>query len=226
MSKNLNALDANDQVQFDHLSGTTDTSGFVGLSKVVFGADGSAPTRVVRDTSPLPVDTVVRATSADRGAIIGFTGATVTTTAGSTTVTLVAAPTSGSFLLGQQLVVAGAAFPAGTTIVSLASGSQGAAGSTYVTSAAAVSAVTAAAGTSVGPQQIMAANTARRAISYQVQSTTANVWVNGIAGATADYHSLRLFPATYTPSEPTHVGTGAVTAIADTPATPLYAREA
>lgn len=207
---------------FDYISGTDQTQGVVGLTKVVFGPDGSAFTRVDAG-SGLPVDTVTKGSATDRGAIIGFTGAQFTTTNGSTTVTLTTAPTSG--LPQDGNVVVGAGIPAGATLT-LASGTRGAVGSTYTLSAAATATATGVAGTSVGPQQIMAANTSRRGVSYQVQSTTANVWTNGTAGtATADYHSLKIAAAAYYESPPTHVGTGAIWAISDTPATPLYARE-
>ena len=72
---------------------------------------------------------------------------------------------------------------------------------------------------------IMAANSARRGLAYQVQSALANVWVNGIGSATADYNSLKIPASSYYESSTAHVGTGAVAAIADTPATALYARE-
>ncbi len=171
----------------------------------------------------LNVDTVVRAASVDRGAIIGFTGAQITTTSGSATITLTTVPTAGAIVLGQQIAATGV--PAGTTINALASGTLNAANSTYTLSVNATATGSAVAATSIGPQQIMAANSARRGTAYQVQSASANIWVNGIGAATADYRSLKIPSSTYYETPTSHVGTGAVAAIADTPATPLYARE-
>lgn len=168
------------------------------------------------------VDTVVRSTAVDRGTIIGFTGAQITTTSGNSTITLTTAPTVGALVNGQQIVAAGV--PAATTIT-LASGTLNVAGSTYTLSVPATASATGVVTTSVGPQQIMAANTARRGISYQVQSSSANVWTNGVGGATADFHSLKIPSSSYFESSPAHSGTGAISVISDTPATPLYARE-
>ena len=178
-----------------------------------------------------PVDTVVKANSTDRGAVIGFAGAVISTTSGSNTVTLTTAPTSGAVILGQQISAIGV--PAASYIYALASGTQNVVGSTYTLSSSpssmvaanATATATGIAGTSAGPQQIMAANATRRGTSYQVQSATANVWLNGLAAATADYHSLKVPSASYFETALTHTGIGAIAAIADTPATPLYSRE-
>ena len=73
--------------------------------------------------------------------------------------------------------------------------------------------------------QLMAANSSRRGIAIQVQSATANCWINGTAGATSDYHSLKIPASTYYETPPGHTGTGAVSIICDTASTSVYARE-
>lgn len=72
---------------------------------------------------------------------------------------------------------------------------------------------------------LMAANTARRGMAVQVQSATANCWINGAAAATADFHSLKIPANTYYESAPTHSVTGAISIVCDTAATAVYARE-
>lgn len=179
----------------------------------------------------MPVDTVIKAGATDRGTIIGFTGAVISTTSGSNTITLTTIPTSGAVILGQQIVATGV--PAGSYIYALGSGTLNAASSTYTLSSSAGSLVasnatataTGIALTSVGPQQLMASNSSRRGLAYQVQSATANVWANLLGTATADYHSLKVASGTYYETPPTHINTGAVSVIADTAATPLFARE-
>jgi hypothetical protein len=179
--------------------------------------------KAIADALALPLDTVVKATPNDRGAIIGFTGAQITTTSASTTITLTTAPTLGALVLGQQIVAVGV--PAGATLATLASGTLNAAGSTYTLSAAAMASGTAIATTSVGPQPIMAANATRRGIVMQVQSSNATVYFNPVATATADFHSLQIAPGGYYESSPQHISTGALSVISTVAATPLYARE-
>lgn len=81
-------------------------------------------------------------------------------------------------------------------------------------------------GVSVGTSStaVMAANSARRGVAFQNQSTTATVYISGLTAATTDFHSLMLGPGQYFETS-SHTGTGAITAIATAAATPLYARE-
>ena len=72
------------------------------------------------------------------------------------------------------------------------------------------------------------ANAVRRGFSAQNQSTGA-CWLNGVATAAADFHSLQIGAGAYFESSPHHVGTGAISAIcpgatAAAPA-PFYLRE-
>jgi hypothetical protein len=170
----------------------------------------------------LQVDTVVPGTAGDRGAIIGFTGAQITTTSGSPTIMLTTAPTSGGLIVGQ--VVSGTGIPAGSTISALACGTANTAGATYTLSASATAAGKAVAMTSGGPQQIMAANAARRGFAVQMQSA-GNCWLNSQAGATLDFHSLKIPAAGYYDTLPIHVDIGAVSVNCDTAAQQRYGRE-
>lgn len=73
-------------------------------------------------------------------------------------------------------------------------------------------------------QQMMAANTLRRGYVIQNQSSGA-CYVNAIATATQDYHSLQISAGVYYETPPTHVGTGAVSVICDTSSASIYVRE-
>lgn len=73
--------------------------------------------------------------------------------------------------------------------------------------------------------QLMPANLGRRGLVIQNQSTTATVYISGLAGATADYHSLMIPPGGYYETPAHHVGTGAISAVATAAGTPVYARE-
>jgi hypothetical protein len=71
----------------------------------------------------------------------------------------------------------------------------------------------------------MAANASRIGFSVQVQSASANCWINSGATATADYHSLKISAGTYFESPASFVPTGAISIICDTAATSVFARE-
>ena len=73
--------------------------------------------------------------------------------------------------------------------------------------------------------QLMAANTARRGFSVQVQSATASCYISGQGTATADYHSLLIAAGSYFETPNTHTGTGAVSVICSAASTPVYSRE-
>ena len=82
-------------------------------------------------------------------------------------------------------------------------------------------------GASIGTAAVplMAANAARRGFAVQNQSSTAKVYINGSATATADYHSLMVPPLSYYETPAGHTGVGAISVISDTAATSVYARE-
>lgn len=72
---------------------------------------------------------------------------------------------------------------------------------------------------------LMAANASRRGFAIQNQSSTAKVYINGTAAATADFNSLMIPPLGYYETPPGHTGVGAISIISDTASTPVYARE-
>lgn len=72
-------------------------------------------------------------------------------------------------------------------------------------------------------QQIMAANASRRGIAIQNQST-GDLYMSGVAGATVDYHSLKI-PAGTLYETGGHVGAGAISIIGATTGQAFYARE-
>lgn len=181
----------------------------------------SAPVVLASDQSAVAVDTVIKASETDRGLVIGFTGAQFTLNS-TNLVTLTTAPTSGGIIDGQ--VIAATGITPGTTLL-LASGARNAISSTYTLSAAATATAAGVAATSMGPQQIMAANSARRGFETQNQTAGANVWISAIAAATADFHSRRIDPGLLYESPSGHCPISAISAIADAPATPLYVRE-
>ena len=73
-------------------------------------------------------------------------------------------------------------------------------------------------------QVLMPANATRRGFSIQNQSTAA-LYFNAVANATADNNSLVLQPGDYFESSVHHVGTGAVSIIGATTGQAFYARE-
>ncbi len=82
-------------------------------------------------------------------------------------------------------------------------------------------------GASVGTSSVILvqANPWRRGFSIQNQSASADCYISGINGATADYHSLKIAAGTYYETPPTHVGVSAISIICTGAATPVYARE-
>lgn len=72
---------------------------------------------------------------------------------------------------------------------------------------------------------LMPANPARRGFAVQNQSAASDCYISGQAGATADYHSLKIPAGSYYESPGTHVGTGAISIVCTAAATPVYARE-
>lgn len=73
-------------------------------------------------------------------------------------------------------------------------------------------------------QQIMAANAARRGYSVQNQST-GDLYINALAAATIDYHSLKIPAGSLYESPSNHVGPGAISIIGATTAAAFFARE-
>lgn len=73
-------------------------------------------------------------------------------------------------------------------------------------------------------QQLMAANSARRGIAIQNQSS-GDCYISGQGTATADYHSLKIPSGGYYESPSTHVGTGAISIICTVANASIYARE-
>lgn len=94
-----------------------------------------------------------------------------------------------------------------------------------------VDTVIAAASTDVGgtittggqAQQFAVANSSRRGLVVQNQST-GDLWVNGTGNATIDYHSLRVRAGDYYETPAHHVGTGALSIIGATTGQAFYAR--
>lgn len=72
---------------------------------------------------------------------------------------------------------------------------------------------------------LMAANATRRGIVVRNLSTTATIYINSIATATADYHSYPLYPGEAYESSSFHVGAGAISIISTAANTSVYARE-
>lgn len=73
-------------------------------------------------------------------------------------------------------------------------------------------------------QQMMAANANRRGYSVQNQST-GDLYINALAAATIDYHSLKIPAGSLYESPPNHVGPGAISIIGATTAQAYYSRE-
>lgn len=73
-------------------------------------------------------------------------------------------------------------------------------------------------------QQMMAANANRRGYSVQNQST-GDLYINALAAATIDYHSLKIPAGSLYESPPTHVGPGAISIIGATTGQAWYSRE-
>ena len=170
----------------------------------------------VADGSAFPhIDTIIRGASSNRSAIIGFTGAAITTNSGSTAITVTTGPTSGALQVGQIITATG--IPAGTT---LASGS----GTSWTLRAAATASGTGVAMASAGPQQLMAANAARRGILLANQGT-GSVYLNELGTATADQNSMLIPPGAYFPGFPNFVPTTAISVVGTVAATPIWARE-
>lgn len=97
---------------------------------LIAAVDGSGNARALQlSGSNLRVETVVQANAVDRGAIIGFSGAAWTTSAGNNTITLTTTPTLGAVSLGQIMIGGGVA--SGTYIYALLSGVLNTASSTY-----------------------------------------------------------------------------------------------
>ncbi len=73
-------------------------------------------------------------------------------------------------------------------------------------------------------QQLMAANAARRGYSVQNQST-GDLYINALAAATIDYHSLKIPAGSLYETPSNHVGPGAVSIIGATTGAAWYSRE-
>jgi hypothetical protein len=74
------------------------------------------------------------------------------------------------------------------------------------------------------PQQMMAANTARRGFLIQNQST-GDLYINGLSTAAANQTSLRIPAGALYETSPHHSGTGAVSIFGATTGQAFYARE-
>lgn len=73
-------------------------------------------------------------------------------------------------------------------------------------------------------QQLMPANSSRRGIIIQNQSS-GDLYINSLANATLDQNSLRIPSGALYASDPHHAGTGAISIIGATTGQAFYARE-
>lgn len=172
MTKNLNALDANDQVQFDHLSGTTDSLGFVGLSKVVYGADGAAPTRVT-SVAGLPTSLVGVTLVSGRLPVANSAAVDTIVVAGTidptTLSSLFSVTPNGNSTVVLKVGTLGTAFPGGTVVAFEKVGVPGAAAIAVNVYPRGLSNSGRVKSTSIGGEFIFAAEAA---VSVQVRVST------------------------------------------------------
>lgn len=182
---------------------------------------------------PQPVDTIVRSAAADRGGTIlagasavsgvvaGGTGNAVgdvltlaggTLSSGGLATQLTVSAVSSGAITGATVSRAGSYTTPPTSPVAVASSSGAGSGSTFTMGFGSIA------------TQFMAANTSRRGITVQNQSS-ADLYMSCTATATADYHAMRIPAGAFYESPPTHVGTAACSMLGALVGQAFYARE-